>query len=793
MRPVEGTVTLLFTDLEGSSRLWEAHPGPMSNATVRHDYLTLEIITRHNGVVFKSLGDGACCVFADAHDALLAASELQSAIKSEPWPEGTPLKVRIGVHTGEVERRGDDYFGHAVNLVARLVESGHGEQTLLTAETQKLVDGDYSYLGRFKLRGIHQTQHIYQLGNASFPRLRGTEAMPNNLPEQVNSFVGRDQEMREVRELLESTRLLTLLGMGGTGKTRLSLQLGAEILRSAEAVWFVELAPVSDSRLVPAAVASALGISIGSQPAIEATVEFLRDKNLVLILDNCEHVIEAAATLADSILKRVPGCRILASSREPLGVVGEVAYRLQMLPVPKENRHLTAEEVNRYGAVRLFVDRAKAASSEFDADRQNPQALASLCARLDGIPLAIELAAARVRSMTVEQILSRLDDRFRLLTGGSRAALPRQRTLKALVDWSYELLEPAERDMLLRLSVFVGSWDLAAAETVTSCDTIDEYDVLDLLCSLSDKSLIIRDTRDQENPRYRLLETVRQYAAEKMLEVGGYELTELREKHATYYLGFAEGLADKLVGAEAAWALNRLDEENDNVRAALVWFAESEPGAVSGLRLVVAMQRFWMTRGYLREGWERARIALNRPDCPQDGYRTLALFTAAFCAMNLGEVEAARDCLRQALDSAQRTGDRMQEGRAYSGLAGIAGDYDLDYQTSFDYNRRALEIHAEVGNNLGQAAANYNLADLTIRHDPRLLDPATAGEAISDAENYFRAGLALFSGLADVKHQGICLNGLAVVAQRQNNLYAAQQYYTAALKLFNQVSDTMWC
>jgi predicted ATPase len=704
--------------------------------------------------------------------------------------------MRIGVHTGEVEGRGKDYFGHAVNLVARLVEAGHGGQCLLSEETHAALDREFTAwpLGRFKLRGLKRAVSIYQLETSSpvkdFPPLRGIEATPNNLPEQSTSFVGREQERRDILALLDCHRLVTLCGMGGTGKTRLTLEIAREMLDRHDAVWFVEFANVTDPRLVPEALAAALGVRVGSQSVVDVAVEYLRDLRALLIFDNCEQVIEATANLADSLLRHIPGLKVLASSREGLAIAGEAIYQLAPLDVPKGVRRLSVDDVRSFGAVQLFLERASAANSNFHPEEQNPEMLVQLCTRLDGIPLAIELAAARIRSMSADQILHRLDDRFRLLTTGSRAALPRQKTLRALVDWSYDLLQPAEKALLLRLSVFVNGWDLDAAEAVCAGDSIEPYEVLDLLCSLVEKSLVICDTKNRANPRYRLLEMVRQYALDRIAEGEGTPSSDLRDRHGDYYLACAEAHAPKLVGEDAAEALNRLDEEHDNLRAALTWWTQSSPS--QALRLVIALQRFWMTRGHLREGLERARSALAL-ETPAHDLRTRALFVAAFCSMSLGEIEESRAYFDEALALARTSGDRIQEGRALSGLAGIAGDFDVDHRRSLELNKQALAIHAEVGNQLGQAAANYNIADLTVRHDPRLADPETASVAIAEAEGYFRAGLALFTDLRDVKHQGICLSGLAVASQRQGQPEAALAYFLAALELFDQVGDSMWC
>ncbi len=364
-------VTLVFTDLEGSSPLWEAFPSQMGRAVARHDEIVSQVVEKHEGLIFKSLGDGVCAVFRDVHDAVAATVELQLAVHREPWPEQTPLKVRVGIHTGEVETRCDDYFGHSVNLVARLVDSGHGGQTLLTKDTVNQLAGTASerieFLGRYRFRGIKQAQEVYQLCpdglRTEFPNLRGTEEMPNNLPEQLTSFVGRQREMAEIRELLRHTRLLTLTGMGGSGKTRLSLEIGSELLRSGESVYFVELAPVADERLVGDAIASALDVQVGSQPPLEAICSFLKDREMVVILDNCEQVVDASSRIVDHVLRRESGVRFLVSSRESLKVFGESIYQVPTLSVPSTSKRLSREIAEQFSAVQLFNERARAVAA----------------------------------------------------------------------------------------------------------------------------------------------------------------------------------------------------------------------------------------------------------------------------------------------------------------------------------------------------------------------------------------------------------------------------------------------
>ncbi len=540
-----GTVTFLFTDIEGSTQLWEQHPTAMQAALAQHDAILRQAIEANGGYVFKTVGDAFCAAFPTAPEALNAALETQRALNktsevletSEVWP----LRVRVGLHTGAAEERDHDYFGPTLNRVARMFSAGHGGQTILSLATYELVRDHLPSgaalrdLGEHRLKDLTRPEHIFQLLApdlpADFPPLKTLDAWPNNLPVQLTSFVGREKEMAEIKQQLAPlvpsgrggggegrVRLLTLTGPGGTGKTRLSLQTAADLLDAfANGVWLVELAPLADPALVPQTVATALGVREQQGRPVQATLtDYLREKKLLLILDNCEHLVEACASLADALLHACPGLKILASSREALGIAGEAPYRVPSLAIP-DPRHLPPlETLTQYEAVRLFIERATTALPAFTVTNDNAPALAQICHRLDGIPLALELAAARVKLLRVEQIAARLDDRFRLLTGGSRTALPRQQTLRALIDWSYDLLSEPERALLQRLAVFAGGWTLEAAEAVCSeqkavgsgqkaedktlpsafrilpsAFRILPSDVLDLLSRLVDKSVMV--------------------------------------------------------------------------------------------------------------------------------------------------------------------------------------------------------------------------------------------------------------------------------------------------------------
>ncbi len=476
-----GAITFLFTDIEGSTRLWDKNPAAMAPALAKHDAMLREIISA-KGKVFKSMGDSVCAVFESPSEALAAAAAVQRAIAAADFGDVGPIKIRVAMHTGEAEQRDADYFGPALNRVARLLSAGHGGQVLLSQSTHSLVRDqmpsglEVKSLGEHKLKDLERPEVVYMLIadglEKEFPALRSISEMPNNLPLQVTSFVGREKELAEVQEMIKRHRLVTLTGSGGTGKTRLSLQAGAALIPDFEdGVWFVELAPLTEPDLVPQTVAAALKVrEEPGKPLLETLVSYLKDKSLLLLLDNCEHLLDAAARLADPIGKQCPRVHVVATSREPLSIQGEQVYRVPSLSTPDPKKKESAESLSHYESVQLFTDRAMLAQPSFAVTNENAPAVAQICHRLDGIPLALELAAARVRAMPVETIASRLDDRFRLLTGGSRTALPRQQTLRATIDWSYGLLDEKEKTLLRRLSVFAGGWTLEAAEKVCADD-----------------------------------------------------------------------------------------------------------------------------------------------------------------------------------------------------------------------------------------------------------------------------------------------------------------------------------
>lgn len=572
-----GTVTFLFTDIEGSTRLWEAHPAHMQTALARHDELTLVAVERHGGTVFSTGGDGFAVAFAAAREAVAAAIEIQRALAGEAWPAGAELRVRIGLHTGETEERGGDYFGPHVNRAARLMAAANGGQIVLsdtTAGALAKLDGiELVDVGECRLRDFATAQRVFLLRADDWPGdarpLRTAEAVPGNLPTQLTSFVGRAVEVNQIGDAALAHRLVTLTGVGGVGKTRLALQSAAELqAKFADGVWLVELATVNEGPSVGHAVAAALGLT--QQPGLtpeRSVAEALIGRRLLLVLDNCEHVLDEAASLVRTILSRTLSVSVLATSREALDVPGE-----QVWPVPA-----LAHDDADAPAVELFVERARSVAPGFDPAPEL-DLIVDICGRLDGVPLAIELAAARIRSLSARQVHERLTQRFNLLRTTDRGAVRRHQALDETVRWSFDLLSRADRDVLCRLSVFSGGFTLDAAEILTSTSATDPVgydqtavavpDTLDILDSLVRKSLVTVDRRAREL-RYGLLETIREFAENELEHMG---LTSgLRDAHARHFAARTEENLALWVSSDQADAFDWLTTELPNLRTAFRW------------------------------------------------------------------------------------------------------------------------------------------------------------------------------------------------------------------------------
>jgi predicted ATPase/class 3 adenylate cyclase/DNA-binding CsgD family transcriptional regulator len=597
-----GTVTLLLADVEGSTRLWETQPEQMTAAFARLDRTLTDLLAAHGGVrpVEQGEGDSFVVAFARATEAATCALELQRAPLA-------PIQLRIGVHTGEVQLRDEgNYVGPTINRTARLRDLAHGGQTVLSGTTEDLVvdalpdDAWLNDLGRHELRGVARPERVVQLCHPDirndFPPLRTSKSPgAEHLPVQLTSFVGRSTEIDDLRQTLVADRLVTLTGAGGAGKTRLAIQVAGQMAADfGDGAWYVDLAPITDPGLVPVAVAGALGLA--DQPSGSTTDtlhRFVGDRRMLVLLDNCEHLLDATAALTTTLLSVCPGLTLLATSREPIGVAGEVTWRVPSLSLDDD-------------AIELFVDRARRARSDFTMTNDDVPAVREICRRLDGMPLAIELAAARVRALSLDEIVDSLNDRFRLLTGGRRTAVRRQQTLRASVDWSHALLTESERVLFRRLAVFMGGFDLAAARAVAGGTEVERYQVLDQLTLLVDKSLVVADDTGGRM-RYRLLETVRQYALEKLGESG--EADAVRARHRDYYTAMA-ALLDAPAATGHQQRVEQAETEIDNLRAAFAWSQENSD-VERALQIASSLQPLWLTRGRLREGlsWIDAALA----------------------------------------------------------------------------------------------------------------------------------------------------------------------------------------
>jgi predicted ATPase/class 3 adenylate cyclase/DNA-binding SARP family transcriptional activator len=759
-----GTVTFLFTDLEDSTRLWEEHPETMKDALARHDAILRDAVEGHGGHVVKTTGDGIHAAFATAEDAIEAAVAGQAALVAEAWGVTGPLHVRMGLHTGSGQFRDGDYYGPAVNRAARLTDVAHGGQVVVSLATEQLVGDALPLgvglvdLGEHRLRDLSRPERVFGLIapglSSEFPPLRSLDLFLGNLPLQLTSFVGRDHELAAIDKLLREERLVTLTGVGGVGKTRLALQAAAEVLPwFPDGAWLCELAAASDGDSMEQLVAATLavqpreGLSIGG-----AVREFLRTKTLLVVLDNCEHLLEPAGRLAEDLLHACPHLRILATSRERLAVEGEHVRIIRSLELPDASADPST--VVPTEAVRLFVERARSVSADFVLETATIPVVGELCRRLDGVPLAIELAAARVAAMSPAEIAERLDERFRLLTGGRRTAIHRHQTIRATVDWSYSLLSPAEQLVFARLGTFPGTFDTAAAQVVAASDEVEGWGVVDALSSLVDKSMVVADPVAVGTTRYSMLETLRAYARERIDESGDPDLW--RRRHAQHYAAFAEQAGPGLHSAEELTWRPRLRVELDNLRAAVTWALDSpQPGdGEIALRIIAALAYELPMDAATHVGvW--ATRAVPRVDETTPGRRTAVLGAAAVQAVFLGDHETAAtlagDALRDGLPpdcpAPMTTYTALALVEAYSGrlaeamrvlrepIAGLEASGDLFTLSS---THSTLSVLAWFAGELGTARAEAEEAVRLAHHigSPHALAMAlfALGQAMSRSD-----------------------------------------------------------
>jgi predicted ATPase/class 3 adenylate cyclase len=795
---------LLLTDVVDSTRLSEElGDAVVADLWAAHDRLARDLLPRWRGREIDKT-DGMLLLFEAADDAVGYAMAYHAALAGLP----VPLRARAGLHVGPVILRSNsdtdvalgakplEVDGIAKPTAARVMALAQGGQTLLTAQALAALPPGARHAvshGHWILRGVSEPVEIFEAGppdrllsspadgDKAYRVVRNDERwmpiaeIPNNLPQQITSFVGRERELAEVKALLGRSRLVMLLGMGGLGKTRLSLQAGGEVMHQyPDGVWFLDLAPIRDEALVIGEAAQVLGVR--EEPGhdlLHTVCSHLKGRRVLLIVDNCEHLMGPSARLCNAILRAAPGVRILASSREALRIPGEQSYPVFPLPVPQ--RDDSVETLLRSTAVRLFMDRARLHKPAFALTEREAPAIAELVARLEGIPLALEIAAARVRSLSIADINARLKDRYKLLTGGGRVLLERQQTLRALVDWSYDLLGDAERNVLRRLSVFAGGFDLTAAEQVCSAEPIDMTHVLDLLGSLVEKSLVMLD-ESRDPARYRMLETIRDYGREKLAESDEAAATAAR--HCEHYFVFAKAARDGLHGPEQADWVTRLETDLDNVRAATALALAGGVDAFIAVKIAVAMQAFWMLRGYATEGRGVVRGALALPQIQaSDLARAHAQYVGASLASAQGDLQEAQQLLESCLQLRRGLGNSFDIATTLSTLALVRLEAG-DVASARALGEEALVILQALGRRQTEAAVRVHLGQISLYAGDQDL-----------ARRYLCQGLQLAQALGNRETEAHCELWLGVAEHESGDLAQARRRFEHSLDICRDAGD----
>ncbi|MBX7044043.1 MAG: tetratricopeptide repeat protein [Ignavibacteria bacterium] len=778
--PPSGTVTFLFTDIEGSTRLAQEFPDKLHDLLEKHHSILDDSIESNGGFVFRTVGDAYCCAFAVATDAIKAAVEIQRRLAGEDWG-AAPVKVRIGIHSGSAEWNGNNYMGYiTLARSARVMSSAYGEQVIVSEDAHRLAEdyygAEFSFrdLGIRRLKDVIQPLRLFQVLSPGlredFPPLKTLDARPNNLPVQLTSFVGREEEMRQIRSKLKNARLLTLTGPGGTGKTRLALQIAADVIdQFANGVWFVELDTIHDPESLPQEILLSLGVKEEAKQNAEQTLsEFLNKKELLLVLDNCEHLIESCSLLAEKLLKSSAGVKILATSREALRCLGEQTHHTLSLSAPDPKEKQTPEKITQYEAVRLFIERALSANPKFRVNNDNAAAVAAICHRLDGIPLAIELAAARTKILSPEKIHDRLDDRFSLLTGGRRTAIPRQQTLRAMIDWSYDLLAEDEKELWSMLSVFSGGWTLEAAETVCRSE---DTDVMDLLQNLREKSIVIFD---EASERYRMLETIRQYGDDKLRSSG--RIDDIKDRHLEYFRSAASEAGENLKGPEMKTWLVLTEAESANIEKAF-YHSMMSSRLEDALLIAGAMGYYWETKGMYSEGRHRLESALNAAENIRGDTRARALVHAGRLAHIQGDIETAKSCYSESMSIFRESGNQAGIAAALKNF-GLLSYEQGEYKRSEELHEEALEMFRQSNDKRGTAYSLNDYAAVLIEQGK-----------FERAKQILEEGLVIHREINDKRGIAFCLNNLASICSEQAEYEQAVKYLNENSRIFNGLGD----
>ena len=776
-------VTFLFTDIEGSTLLAQNQPGKLPAALEIHNSILRNTFESNKGFVFKIIGDAFCCAFENAENAVQAGVEAQLNLASHNW-DGAEIKIRIGIHTGEAEWDGSNYHGYmTLARTARIMSSAYGGQIIISNETyisslEKLPEYiSFRDLGERRLKDLKKPIRLFQVLSKNlreeFPPLKTLDARPNNLPVQNTSFIGRQKEISAIKELVKKNSLLTILGPGGAGKTRLALQVAADLIDDfGNGVWFADVSPVTEDKMLVRSASKVFGIIEDPGKSLEISLlEYLQDKELLLIIDNCEQIINSVSELTVKILSGCRNVKIITSSRESLRIPGEQIFYVSSMKNPDTKIDLNAEEIMNYESVKLFVERAKAVKHDFKVTDKNAGVLRDICIQLDGIPLAIELAASRVNTFSLEMIKDRLNDRFRFLNAGVRTALPRQQTLRALVDWSYDLLLINEKLLLNRISVFSNGWTLEAAEEVCSDERLNKFEIIDLLSKLIEKSLI---TSCVEDGRFRILETIREYGEQMLVESG--ELENVLLKHLDHYITFAEKARKEIEGADQKEWLDKLEFENFNFRTAITTSIVRELKE-KGLYLAITLSRFWESRGYISEAMSYIEeLILDPEEFSQDIRRKAFQWMGTFNWIK-GNYEKAQSFYEKSFKINELLNDKKGLGVSHTNL-GIIEYAKGEFEKAKYHGEESFKLFNELGD-------DHLAADCLLNLGAPLVN---LGE-YEYAEKVFTESLNLYRKLQDSRGKAMALNNLGKLAEHNSDYETARIYLEESLYILRDIKE----
>jgi predicted ATPase/class 3 adenylate cyclase/predicted negative regulator of RcsB-dependent stress response len=792
--PPSGIVTFLFTDIEGSTKLAQEYHDMLEELLQKHDAIIRNSTESHHGHVFRIIGDAFCCAFENASDALNAALQAQLLLASEDWG-GAEIRVRIGIHSGMAEWSGSEYMGYlTLARTNRVMSSAHGGQIIVSADVVRTLEDHikdsmklpvknmpgkfitFRSLGERRLKDLIEPIELFQIYadglEDEFPPLKTLDLRQNNLPVQLTSFVGRTVELKEISRILPETRLLTVVGPGGTGKTRLMMQAAADLIDEfANGVWLAELASVYDPSLLYGEIMKTLGIP--EQPGKdleESTLEYLKDKQMLILLDNCEHLVEACSVFAEKVLKNCQGLKIIATSREALQCQGERVLSLTSLDHPGPEEILSPEELVKFEAVRLFIERALLVSSAFRVNQANAGTLQKICWQLDGIPLALELAAVRLRVLSLEMIYRKLNDRFRLLTGGNRTALPRQQTLKAMIDWSYDLLNEKEKLLFGRLSVFKGGWTIEAAEQICSDEHLDTYEIMDILTDLLDKSLIT-SKEERGIMRFGMLESIRQYAKDMAGDV-----SSIKEKHSEYFRKIADA-TEILEGRSdiTAWA-ETIDVEAPNIKRAI--FRSLPHHQERAVEVLNNLCEYWVLRGHYSEGYIMCRKVLELDELNDPVQKGMALYAMGHMSSIIGNMQECRKLGKESLALLRSAGNKFGIANACNlvGLS-LSNSMKLDNE-AWEHFEEALSLFSELGLRHHKASVLYNMSFVAAKKSDRELSLKLKEEA-----------LEIYRETKNPTRIALTLTALGSVELKSGNIEKAREHIEEALTLAERTKD----